>query len=252
MFLPSNVSPRYFPGNRISSFKVKFPKRVNCRPDEFKVALTEVTYNRTFTTLLSDTARIFELRTSTDPLFDPKHPRFIFPTFKLPNINYENIFTMIDSLNQKIAAARDPYPNGCHFSYDVLTDRVTVFLEETYEVLLSPEISKYLGFSSHLPIRKSSRAEFKPDPLLGMSHIFIYSDIVQPQIVGDSMVPLLRMINITGADGDIITQTFKPYYLPISKLDFDTIEILLCNEFGEELSFDRGSCIVTLHFKKEK
>jgi hypothetical protein len=93
-------------------------------------------------------------------------------------------------------------------------------------------------------------AKQPPDMLMGMYHIFIYCDIVEPQVVGDCLAPLLRMVNISGKEGEAVTQTFRPYYLPLSRLEFDTIDILLCNEFGEEIQFDKGQTTLTLHFRK--
>lgn len=141
MFLPSNVSPRYFPGNRISSFKVKLPKRITFQQHDFKVALTEATYTRAIRTLLSHDARRFELRTSEDPLINHNDlfKTFVFPVLHIPDSNYGNIFTMVDNLNNTIAMARDPYSNSCTFVYDVMIDRISIILEDTYEVILSPE-----------------------------------------------------------------------------------------------------------------
>jgi hypothetical protein len=82
-------------------------------------------------------------------------------------------------------------------------------------------------------------------------HVYVYSDIVQPQIVGDSFAPLLRIMNFAGKKDEVVNVTFRPYYKPVAKLDFDTIEILLCNEFGEEIEFVEGDCVVTLHFKRK-
>jgi len=63
------------------------------------------------------------------------------------------------------------------------------------------------------------------------------------------LVPLLRIVKFAGEKGQIVSQTFRPYYSPINKLDFDAIEILLCNELGEENQFECGESIVILHFR---
>lgn len=76
--------------------------------------------------------------------------------------------------------------------------------------------------------------------------MFIYSNLIEPQIVGSSIVPVLRMINITGTEGEAVTQRFSsPIDIPVCLCEFDTISMLLCDEFGEELPIDKGH--VTLH-----
>ena len=81
--------------------------------------------------------------------------------------------------------------------------------------------------------------------------MFIYSDIIEPQIVGNSLVPLLRTINISGKDGEAITNNFhNPYYLKLSRYEVDVIAIVICNELGEELAMNKEQITLTLHFRR--
>ena len=52
----------------------------------------------------------------------------------------------------------------------------------------------------------------------GMYNIFVYTDIVEYQTVGDSYVPLLRIVHIAGADNRIMTRTYdRPHYHRLCK-----------------------------------
>jgi hypothetical protein len=83
--------------------------------------------------------------------------------------------------------------------------------------------------------------------------MFIYADIDKPQIVGSSLVPLLRMINIHGIDGQAVSNTFmNPYYLQLSRSEIEVISILICNELGEVLPINKGQLTLTLHFRQVK
>lgn len=249
IFLPSNVSPLYFPDNRISSFKVKLPKRFQFLPDEYEVALTELTYNHSMKTFLRDSDRLIRFRTlvSEREIFTGVLEPHWRDTYVLPNLNYSSIVTLCTELNKALQVESGKQITT--FNYDSEVNRVSVNAEHS-EIQLSSLLSNCLGFPDIIKFTGKNTATNPPDCFGSMYHMFVYCDFVQPQIVGDSLVPLLRIVDITGREGQTVTQTFRPYYLPISKLEFDTIEILLCNEYGEEIHFTKGISVVTVHFRK--
>ena len=81
--------------------------------------------------------------------------------------------------------------------------------------------------------------------------IFIYSDIVEPQIVGNVYAKCLRVIQFPLSSGYHIFNS--PYYLPVEKTSFQSIGIQLLNKFGEHALFSNSisPCIVVLHFKRK-
>lgn len=252
LFLPSNVAPKYFPENRISAFQVKLPKRIKFNPNEYEVALTEFTYVHSMKTFISKTDRQIEfLDVPTDGFSD-------LTCHDIPNINYSKPSALTLEINKLLRSAFGEKIGQIKISKK---SKKVKFSVKRGKILITKTLGKNLGFSATFLHKNKLNYVFKegvhtaennPLTLGGMYHIFVYSDIVQPQIVGDSLVPLLRIVNITGEKGQVITETFRPYYLPINKVEFDTIEVLLCNEFGEEIHFEQGQSIVTLHFRKKK
>jgi len=76
--------------------------------------------------------------------------------------------------------------------------------------------------------------------------MLIYCDIIEPQIVGSALVPLLRMVNIIGNEGRALMQTFNhPFYLPISLWEFQS-----CCATSLAIPIDKGQVTLTLHFRK--
>ena len=71
-------------------------------------------------------------------------------------------------------------------------------------------------------------SEYHTDIDEGMSAIYVYSSIVQNQLVGDSLVPLLRVVPIRGRSDELYRseEFLHPYYLPT------------VNETTSELGFD--------------
>ena len=99
-------------------------------------------------------------------------------------------------------------------------------------------------------IRKSSESSYVSD-LHDIASIFVYCNIVQPQIVENTSVPLLRTIAVSGKSGDVITKTFNNIqYVPVQTKSFENIDILLRTDIGDPVPFECGKVIATLYIRK--
>ncbi|GBN08555.1 hypothetical protein AVEN_264839-1 [Araneus ventricosus] len=88
------------------------------------------------------------------------------------------------------------------------------------------------------------------DPRAHYRVLFLYTDIVEPQIVGDVFAPLIRIVNVTGSDGEMVcVQYDRPHYIPLSRKIIDAIEIVIRTHRGELTPFERGSSYVKLHLR---
>ena len=59
-----------------------------------------------------------------------------------------------------------------------------------------------------------------------MYSLYVYSDLVDAQLVGDTVVPLLRIVPIRGRHGEMVTKAFEnPQHLPIAKKQFTSVEM---------------------------
>ena len=80
----------------------------------------------------------------------------------------------------------------------------------------------------------------------------MYCSICEPQLVGDYYASLLRAVNITDKDGDIVNKIYgEPHYVPVNTNKFDTIEMEIKNDIGENVSFKAGKVICKLHFRQK-
>ena len=69
--------------------------------------------------------------------------------------------------------------------------------------------------------------------------------------MGDSQVPLLRVVPVEGEDGQRVSRAFvSPQYLPVSRKEFESIEINIKRSSGQVVPFETGRCIVNLHFRR--
>ena len=68
--------------------------------------------------------------------------------------------------------------------------------------------------------------------------------------MGDVKVLLLRIVNIHGDYGTNVHTSFRNLqYVPVKVNSFETIEMNIKNDRNENVSFEFGSSIVTLHIR---
>lgn len=84
-----------------------------------------------------------------------------------------------------------------------------------------------------------------------IKYLFIYFYLFKQ--VGSSQIRCLRIINtIHGGDNSI--EFKKIHYMPIEKIQFENISILIANGKGDKIPFDDSTqpSIIKLHFCKKK
>lgn len=82
-----------------------------------------------------------------------------------------------------------------------------------------------------------------------INNIYIYSDIIKYQYIGDTLAPLLRTINIPTTLSTESVIYDSPHYIPVNKSSIDTINIKITDELGNNIRFERGKTILKLHFR---
>jgi hypothetical protein len=162
--------------------------------------------------------------------------------------HYENMQDFVKNMN---AALESEIGNSTtiYLTYSTLTGKVTVHLKPKCKILLFGKMSLILGFGGkEVKIDKTGESPYVTD-LSTITSIYTYCDIIQPQIVGDTSAQLLRSIPVEGKYGDIVTKTFTNIqYVPVQTKSFGDVKILLRNDTGYPVPFERGKVITTLHF----
>ena len=95
--------------------------------------------------------------------------------------------------------------------------------------------------------------EFPFPPLSNLTNsLYIYSDIIDNDLVGDALVPLLRTVNVADEAGAIVHKSFDlNYYKRVIRSFIPSIEIQINSETGTLVNFDSGEVICVLHFRKQ-
>ena len=86
-----------------------------------------------------------------------------------------------------------------------------------------------------------------------MSSLYVYTNIIHSQFVGDVKVPLLRIVDVEGQGGKSVTKAFdRLQYLPVCRQTLDTIKISIKDNAGDSISFQHGKVAIKLHFRKQR
>ena len=139
-----------------------------------------------------------------------------------------------------------------------MSGKVTIEVKNGAELAFGSDIATVLGFdtvpdvSSDITlITKTTISPRVADVNASIYTIFVYCDIIQAQLVGDTEVPLLQIVPVEGTHGDMVTKTYRNLqYLPVAKKQFSTVEINIKTDSGDKVPFESGKLITTLHFRR--
>ena len=242
LHLPSNASLDKFPTNTLTEYRVCLPQTISLTGD-WEVALTEIHYPHSWNNVQGNFENRFYLR--NQELDDMWEPLIVPPGY------YTSAADLIAKIN-KVINANDRFKDELQLSFDTLNRKVTVHLQNKTEVYFYG-IGQTLGFSPNKVISRTSTAERAVDLEHGFHDLYVYCDMIQSQYVGDALVPLLRIVPVEGKDGERICKSFiRPQYLPVSRKQFESIEVNIKRDTGENVPFELGKVLLTLHFRQSR
>jgi len=134
--------------------------------------------------------------------------------------------------------------------------RVTINVGHTHEIRLNENHAIVLGLSpQHGWYASGEHAAGSPMTLPARENVttmFVYCDILQHVVVGDTTAPLLRVVDMKKYSGKTKMHTINdtPLFVPILKKMFDTIEVNLMTDSGMPVPFVDGKSHVVLELKK--
>ncbi|GFX81610.1 uncharacterized protein TNCV_4179501 [Trichonephila clavipes] len=109
---------------------------------------------------------------------------------------------------------------------------------ETRLQLFDEGVSELLGFEPG-EIKGKVESPYIAEPNASFPLIYVYCDLVEPQIVGDIQAPLLKIVKVEGKDGEVVNSHYtRPHFVPVIRQHFQTIELVLRLHSGQ--SFQKG------------
>ena len=278
MILPSNVRNVAGTPNKTSHYYTYLPKPLTLDKQKWRVALLEVDFPATWVNLSDPVTRLEFNRIETDA--SGQRGRSNIGNVSLPSKNYVTSDELVETIN---ATLRNH--NLKSKVTKMFNERCMLELSTFEKITIHPTLAAMLGFEQHkFECHKDSSSQdflFKVmtgsnepcdngsgcfgkqeftnflgtksiDVQMSLYNIYIYSSLVDNTFVGNNLVPLLRTIPIQpGEHGKLVHREYiLPHYLPLATGDLSVIEILLCDEAGNNVRFETGHVIVKLHFKR--
>ena len=80
--------------------------------------------------------------------------------------------------------------------------------------------------------------------------MFVYSNIAASSPVGNTFAPLLLTVHLEIDDKmETLHKNYTTiHYFPVCTSEFDTVEVQLCNMYGDNMVFYGGKSAIVLHF----
>ena len=237
--LPSNSSADAFhKKNTQSEFKTQLPEPIDLQGD-WEVGLAEIQYPSSWYNLPCDQfVRIGTLDIEIEEGY------------------YHSFQDLFECINKQIKKKLNTKP-GASVRFEYLpSKKVMVRNNENVTVTLSKAFGEMMGFQRFYNalirffyISETVKSDFTADINQGKHHLYVYSDIVEPHVVGDVKVRLVRIVPVE--KGDIVTKQYENIqYFPVMIKKFNTIEINIKDDMNTPIAFNHGKTIVTLHFRK--
>lgn len=233
------------PENTLTEFKVRLPQPLTFQ-GAWDVALAEVTYPHRWYNVHEDTKYFYMLN----------HEEVTWQHKYIPMGFYGNPSELVKSMKDA------SYEDQISINYSKRSEKVNITIKDGAKMTMKSDLAEMLGYSisggqsqlvgggQRLLGPGEHPAEYVAD-VRPVQHLFVYTDIIEEQIVGDRKVPLLRTVKVTGKYGDVIMETFNtPHYIPLKQKFIDTITISLRDDIGGKVKFTRGRVILKLHFKR--
>lgn len=276
--LPSNASMDIYPDNAISHYTTRLRQPLTL-DGGWEVAIVEASVPTRWTNVTEGECRIrVKLKRKSGVILvtadkDEIAQEFVYKNFvkSLHNDFYERAYELARALNRAWRELRESVtpPFGRYGEFNPHIKRVFMYDSDEKVIKLNPkamkntpiEVSGKLGLMLGLGDGTREWIEVPSEPMIpaptNIDHIYVYTNIVEFDIVGDTVAPLLRIIPMQSFLGNNemthYTHVFNtPHYLTVSNHYIESIQIDLRNDLGQYIPFVSGRTIVKLHFRRRK
>ena len=152
---------------------------------------------------------------------------------------------------------------GFKMKYDKATQKIHVQLptsedESDFErrrraMAFGVPLNDMLGFKRESrPYGGHTVGDHPVDVHRGVHNYYVYVDMAEHVIVGDTRAPLLRIVPIEYEDTQATTKTVifdSPHYIPVRKSETETIKVHITDDTGRAIPFTHRKTYVKVHLR---
>ena len=238
--LPSNSSMDYFPKNTVSNYITHLPRQMRLQ-GEWETALVEAHYPCSLQTIAYDACIWIEYETVIARTLISLPSEMVM--LKLTPGYYKDIYELIKMINSSTDVIQYMY-----LEYDKELDRVkiTTTMSGIVNIHFSHDLAIQLGFDPYeKDLINNLAGIWPPNIAMGLpKQMYVYCDLIEPQMIGDTTAPLLKIVNIDRENyihgGETTVHYTSPHYVPVMKGTFETIEIDLRKDTGAKCHSSSG------------
>ena len=265
MTVPSNVSINSHPENTAAQFRTTLAQPVEVTGD-WEVALSEIYLPNNWFNV-----------TQNECWFDVNNERFVIPEGLYPSVKavMNKMVQLLREKHQFSNAESKEFTRALNdtilgnlrrrtrimLCYVKPWKKVVFIIPIELEMTMSVSLMKILGFQSFgkqgietsvAPSSVIMLAQDEPElQNLKSFMMYVYCDLVEPGLVGDTKVPLLRVVNVNKHMYEITSRIYtSPIYVPLQKKSFGTVEVNIMTDTGDPMPFASGKSVVVLHFRR--
>lgn len=235
-YIPISSSDSILQSNP-SCFQICLPQRVTLQ-GSYEIALREISFPNNLHTLVTEKDSEIVIQTNGS---NEKH------VIHLPRQNYLSTIEFVTQIS-------DDLQDYCYsMSVSLLNDGLVKVSAMGGAITFSPLIRDILGIKHEHINNIEVIGSYQPN--LNQQHSFlnVCADIVQPMFYGKKQRQLLRRFHYPYCANRHFEKTFdSAFYFPLRQTDFETISVQITNDYGNPISFDRGTVFMLVHIRPKK
>ena len=249
--LPSNSSMDAYPDNTLSSYTVKLPEEIDLTGD-WEVGLKEIHFPQSWYNVtqldgefIIDTTHLTDRRIAQQEGNSRRISCLLYPGYYNTCEQLAAAFNYTASVSMPLELS-----DMVTMSYNKINGKFTIKLQHGIRLTLGKPLARMFGLRRNLMISQMSRRV--ADIRRGIYSLYVYCSICREVIVGDSKVPILRIVPIQGDHGEYVCNSYNyPTYTPLQRKTFNEITIDIRDDTGSKIPFQSGKLMVILHFRKK-
>lgn len=280
MSLPSNSSLDLHPNNKTSNFKVRLNKELSL--ENYRVALSDIIYMNKFQNVSTRNNKItfgYSLKYTDAGKQDSVHLK----SCELKPGICGTIEILVNSINE-VVRAKARGAHGDMLSIDGTSVKILkTFVDELTAqaksmsftaidggdhsenfIIFENRLAKMLGFHPNVNLAEKKPEIDKPAPYPSNmndgfpNEMFVYTDFIEHQLIGNSSAPLLKIVPINMSVFDeyhekVRIEFINRNYVKLNKVNFQTVNIECRDSQSNPIPFEDGhNIILTLHFIKQR
>ena len=206
LVLPANASPKEFPNNKNSSYKVRLAERLKLEGSKWECALVDMFYSNNWHNVTQGVLTVIQISDGNDGN-PPKMDRF---HMRVRQGRYDSLADLLKEIHDLLKLTK--LDNAFELVWDEVRDlmflKFNVDQTPYYAVSFAPDLAEILGFrANHTYLgtpsgQRQYQTTVRPDLHQGFMSLYVYCSLCENRAVGHDTAPLLRVLPVRRSSDD--------------------------------------------------